>query len=98
MSEPTKAQRKAARRAVEREMRSRTYDRHAYDDDVFKEGVRDIADAALRAAFAVEGQGESERDELARLIHHLMVTGRVRTASEVADAILEAGFHKEGEE
>jgi hypothetical protein len=54
VNEPTKAQRKAARKAVEREMRSRTYDRHAYDEDVFKEGVRDIADAAVRAAIAVE--------------------------------------------
>lgn len=59
MSKPTKEQQKAARKAVEREMRSRTYDRHAYDVDVFKEGVRDIADAALRAAFEVETDGEA---------------------------------------
>jgi hypothetical protein len=47
-----KARRKAVRKAVEREMRARTYDRHAYDEDVFMEGVRDIARAALEAAEA----------------------------------------------
>lgn len=38
---------KAVRKAVNREMRRRTYDRHAYDDKVFREGVYDIAAAAL---------------------------------------------------
>lgn len=38
------------RQAVECEMRSRTYDRHAYDEEVFAEGVADISDAALAAA------------------------------------------------
>ena len=45
----TKKQMKSVRRAVAKEMRARTYDRHAYDEAVFKEGVRDIADAAVRA-------------------------------------------------
>jgi hypothetical protein len=31
-------------------MESRTYDRHAYNDEVFAEGVADIARAALAAA------------------------------------------------
>lgn len=49
-AEPTKAQRKAARKAVEHAMTARSYDEHAYDRSIFKEGVRDIADAALDAA------------------------------------------------
>lgn len=40
----------AAAEAVEREMLQRTYDRHAYDDEVFAEGVADIAAAAVAAA------------------------------------------------
>lgn len=40
----------AARGAVAKEMRLRTYDRHAYDDDTFEEGVNDIARATLEAA------------------------------------------------
>lgn len=45
-----KAAMTAAKLAVEREMRSRTYDRHAYDDEVFGEGVAGIAREALQAA------------------------------------------------
>jgi hypothetical protein len=37
-------------RAVEKSMRQRTYDRHAYDEEVFMEGVDDIAAHAVRAA------------------------------------------------
>lgn len=41
---------KAAGPAVERAMRQRTYDRHAADEDVFRESVAHIASAALTAA------------------------------------------------
>ena len=40
----------AAKIAVEREMRDRTYDRDVCDDALFREGVADIARAALEAA------------------------------------------------
>jgi len=44
-----------AKHAVRSEMVDRTYDRHAYNDDVFEEGVDDIARAALLAAFPPVG-------------------------------------------
>lgn len=39
--------REAVMAAIRSEMRSRTYDRHAYDEEVFEEGVGGIADAVF---------------------------------------------------
>lgn len=43
----------AVKTAIRRVMVNRTYDRHAYDDDVFSEGVADITKEALTASDAV---------------------------------------------
>lgn len=48
----TEGREAAVAAAVRREMESRTYDRHAYNAEVFEEGVADIARAALAAADA----------------------------------------------
>jgi hypothetical protein len=57
IDKPTKAMLKAARKAVRREMEARSYDEHAYDEEVFKEGVADIARAAVEAALKARSSG-----------------------------------------
>ena len=63
----------AAHDAIENRMRSRTYDKHAYNNEVFLEGVADIAYAALEAAAphlvaAAEARGRKQAaDDIAFL-------------------------------
>ena len=66
------AARKAARGAVDKEMRARTYDRHAYDEETYRAGVRDIARAAVAAAAPlIERQ---VREQVGREIEEILAT------------------------
>lgn len=80
--------------AIEKVLRSRTYDKHAYDEETFQDGIADITTAVLKVVSDSENL-ESQRKELDNIMLYNIewVDDDMANAAQI---MLDAGFRQVG--